>query len=99
MSEQPEALRLADVLEDIFIPVIVDRQQAAAELRRLHEENQKLQQQLGESVWNYGEKVRANQELLEALKTVMGDANHGQNMTWAQRCSQARAAITKGEQA
>ena len=37
MSEQPEALRLADVLEDIFIPVIVDRQQAAAELRRLHQ--------------------------------------------------------------
>ena len=42
MSEQPAALRLADVLEDIFIPVIVDRQQAAAELRRLHEVNQEL---------------------------------------------------------
>lgn len=59
----------------------------------------RLEKQLGEAVWNYGEKVRANQELLEALKTVMGDANHGQNMTWAQRCSQARAAIAKGEQA
>lgn len=42
MTEQAEALRLADVLEDIFIPVIVDRQQAAAELRRLHEENARL---------------------------------------------------------
>lgn len=42
MNTQPEALRLADVLEDIFIPVIVDRQQAAAELRRLHEENARL---------------------------------------------------------
>jgi hypothetical protein len=42
MTEQPTALRLADVMEDIFIPVIVDRQQAAAELRRLHEENTKL---------------------------------------------------------
>ena len=72
MSEKPEALRLADVLEDIFIPVIVDRQQAAAELRRLHEANQKLQQQLGEAVWNYGEKVRVNQELLEALKLALG---------------------------
>lgn len=39
----------------------------------------------------------ANQALLEALKTVMGDANHGQNMTWTQRCSQARAAIAKAE--
>lgn len=42
MTDQPEALRLADVMEDIFIPVIVDRQQAAAELRRLHEENARL---------------------------------------------------------
>jgi len=42
-----------------------------------------------------------NQELLEALKTVMGDVNHGQHMTWEQRCKQARAAINKatGEQA
>ena len=36
-----------------------------------------------------------NQELLEALKTVMGDVNHGQHMTWEQRCKQARAAINK----
>ena len=45
------------------------------ELRRLYKENQKLQQQLGEAVWNYGEKVRANQELVarfEAQQPAQG---------------------------
>lgn len=57
---------------------------AIEELRRLHEENtslnrclfqmqeaaKNLEQQLGEAVWNHGEKVRANQELVEALKAI-----------------------------
>ena len=74
MSEKPTALRLADNLD--YLVEIGDyagtATDAAAELRRLHEENQKLHQQLGEAVWNYGEKVRANQELLEALKLALG---------------------------
>jgi hypothetical protein len=30
----------------------------------------RMERQLGEAVWNYGEKVRANQELLEALAWI-----------------------------
>ena len=69
MSEKPTALRIAEWFEGGYGGC---ESEAAAELRRLHEANQKLQQQLGEAVWNYGEKVRANQELLEALKLALG---------------------------
>ncbi len=41
MSEQPEALRLADELEDCRVPLPLERK-AAAELRRLHAANTKL---------------------------------------------------------
>lgn len=54
MTDQPEALRLADVLEDIFIPVIVDRQQAAAELRRLHALNAELLEALNAMLTHMG---------------------------------------------
>ena len=99
MSEQPAALRLADALETYGpAPWANSAHQAAAELRRLHEENQKLQQQLGEAVWNYGDKVRANQELLEALK--LADALlWGANMNAVVVERKVKAAIAKGEQA
>ena len=41
MSEQPEALRLADWLEDQYDPTH-DQEDAAAELRRLHSVNAEL---------------------------------------------------------
>ena len=93
MSEQPNALRLAKWLDAMPSSGYALPNQAATELRRLHEEvNEqarllgmsaerelallakidRLERQLGESVWNYGEKVRANQELLEALKLALG---------------------------
>ena len=93
MSEQPNALRLAKWLDAMPSSGYALPNQAATELRRLHEEvNEQsrllgmsaerelallakidlLERQLGESVWNYGEKVRANQELLEALKLALG---------------------------
>ena len=34
-------------------------------------------------------------ELLYALRTVMGDADHGQNMTWDERLMIGRKAIDK----
>ena len=43
MSEQPEALRLADALDAYCTPQDV-AEQAAAELRVLHEENQRCKQ-------------------------------------------------------
>lgn len=111
---------------------------AAAELRRLHEENRRLKtvmvaaaeeiaehwdahcdgegygpvnlmrrleegiaSEYGYTAGAFGRMQSLNNELLEALQTVMGDVNHGQHMTWEQRCRQARAAINKatGEQA
>ena len=100
MSEQPETMRLADALETEFTQGRVSNhsgRKAAAELRRLHEANQKLQQQLGEAVWNYGEKVRVNQELLEALKSLVQVTSHLNPCPAT--LEQALAAIAKGEQA
>ena len=108
MNKQPESLRLADLLnaDAYWSPMLGE--QAADELRRLHEVSQKLQQQLGEAVWNYGEKVRANQELLEALKEVTenmihwGDYASGymqEKWDFLGDIAKARAAIAKGEQA
>lgn len=42
---QPEALRLADMLENNY-PLEPEAEEAAAELRRLHEENEHLRQAL-----------------------------------------------------
>jgi len=51
MSEQPEALRLADALESCSLHVGDPEQaQAAAELRRLHEENEMLDKRLEEAI-------------------------------------------------
>jgi hypothetical protein len=42
MSTQPEALRLAECLEEPEFATFVQMKEAAAELRRLHEVNQEL---------------------------------------------------------
>lgn len=51
MSSQPETLRLADALEQIPSLVKLTNEQAAKELRRLHEVNQELINALGEIEW------------------------------------------------
>lgn len=61
--------------------------------------------QQGHEGWEWGRCYTAQEadarllavapELLEALQTVMGDADHGQNMTWDERCKIARSAISK----
>lgn len=103
MNTQPTALRLADALTELDAqfshPGICG--EAAAELRRLHQNEREG--------WRYADELEqerkrlheVNQELLEALQTIMGDGDHGQSMTWTERCQQARAAILKatGEQA
>ena len=120
MTEQPEALRLANWLDAMPSSGYALTNQAAAELRRLHEEVTeqgrllsmsaerelallarigRLEKQLGEAVWNYGEKVRVNQELLETLKSLVQVVAHLDPCPAT--LEQARAAITKatGEQA
>ena len=78
MTEQPEALRLADNLD--YLVEIGDyagtATDAAAELRRLH---------------------KVNQELLEALKSLVQVTSHLDPCPAT--LEQARAAIAKGEQA
>lgn len=131
MNTQPTALRLADHLECNDASQQAQNQ-AAAELRRLHQENEKLRSvmvaaaeeihehwdahcdeegygpanlmhrlergiaaEYGYQAGDFARLASANQELLEALQTVMGDASHGQNMTLPERFAQARAAIAK----
>jgi hypothetical protein len=67
MSTQPEALRLADQLEGEWTQV-VHMMQAAAELRRLHDLNQKLLETLE---WI------AEHNLRRADLTVCGHVAHG----------------------
>ena len=47
---QPEALRLADMLENNY-PLEPEAEEAAAGLRRLHEENEHLRQALLQPEW------------------------------------------------
>lgn len=76
MNTQPTALRLADEMERGQFSTTL--RPAAAELRRLHTFNQQLmdkvaelEDRLGRAAWNCGEKVRANEELLKALREIL----------------------------
>jgi len=64
MSEQPEALRLADALTEKEYP---PRRAAADELRRLHAENEDHIQQLRKEQLEVERLHRVNAQLLEAL--------------------------------
>ena len=95
MSEKPEALRLADLLESDFIrsPTMLN---AAAELRRLHQEHEEDQKVI--AVWR-GRTQRAEAQrdaLLEALKRLMGGTTTMEDAMEAAK--QARAAIAKAEE-
>ncbi len=52
-DKQPEALRLADILEKILRPAGIHKHHAAAELRRLHEVNVELVEALKDIRDNY----------------------------------------------
>jgi hypothetical protein len=83
MSEQPEALRLADALEVWTLGKPTHHREAAAELRRLHAENVLLHER---HHFDNG----FLKELLEALKLALP-----QLIGRAERT--ARAAIAKAE--
>ena len=88
MTDKPEALRLACLLEDIPVgQMLVYRQQAAAELRRLHELNAELLEALKLALSAHGTLLLSDPPQ-EAWKTYNVEAK-------------ARAAIAKatGEQA
>jgi hypothetical protein len=107
-TQQPEALRLADALD---CHDHIGMSKAAAELRRLHEENKLLHERHS---FNNKEFVRlhsVNADLLEALKWMVAndDTNEGDdpverlggqswneyNSYWINGLNKARAAIAK----
>lgn len=97
---QPEALRLADLLEPCCL-TIGDAQQAvaAAELRRLHAELERCKQvcaATSESWRTDAEKWKGQRDaLLEALKTVEW---HGQGSCWVVDADKIAAAIKAAEE-
>ena len=68
-DKQPEALRLAEQLEKYWAGELSGGREmkAAAELRRLHEENESLRG----SIYGLYELERSNAELVEALQRVV----------------------------
>lgn len=81
MSTQPEALRLADALERDIYRVVGEKptQDAAAELRRLHKENERLTGAL--------KKANDQAEHFEREWYLRGDAIHMANT--ATQCAAA----------
>ena len=66
MTDQPEALRLADFLDDQYDPSH-NLEEAAAELRRLHEAHEWQYKMAGDRLRRIEKLETVNQELLEAL--------------------------------
>ena len=98
MSDQPEALRLADMLEKM--PLGECDEQAAAELRRLHEQNQRFYAQHASVVSDYEKAVVAlkaqRDALLEALELLVSYTESCEGLLNASPAGQvlkARAAI------
>jgi len=94
MNKQPEALRLADIFDFYAIPLDID---AAKELRRLHEELKKANEQAEhfERLWYL--RGDLNGELLEALKSLVNSYQRLKPMGYPLSDSekQAQAAIAK----
>ncbi len=67
MNKQSEALRLADILESWKGAVSND---AAAELRRLHEVNAELVEALGEIEWSNNSKWQQDRARTAILKAT-----------------------------
>ena len=91
MNKQPEALRLADVLEHFYMNIgKFDSYGAAAELRRLHEANQVMLEALKEM-------LAAERMSIRPPTTVMQAEERLARIRSA--AAKAEAAIAKGEQA
>lgn len=90
MSKQPEALRLADILQH-KIPSIECLEVAAAELRRLHFELEAMTQCAKNHDASRTKYLLLNQELLKALKDPRSRYGYGNED------ADYRAAIAKAE--
>lgn len=99
MTKQPEALRLAEILDT---DPHAHHEEASAELRRLHTENARLFNAIEDSLKNYARVLRerhefheVNQELLAALKEIVDQHGKFEHCMWAAHI--ARKAIAKAE--
>jgi len=100
---QPEALRLADELDGFH--TAPHHKLAATELRRLHAENERLQQinqshEMKLSVRGYELQIddlkAVNKKLLEALQAILNDGLHCDVVPHLHQ--KARAAIAKAKE-
>jgi hypothetical protein len=93
MTQQPEALRLADKIAGYRSP---DCGEAAAELRRLHEENEMFRVMHQ----SHADKLKAvgaiNAQLLELMREI-GNANAAQVAPVYSELARAAIAAAKGE--
>lgn len=101
MTTQPEALRLAEIFESDFDPdwmLEFGYDEAAAELRRLHEAHDWQYRMAGERLRRI-EKLEAQHDaLLEALKCLLSGVFDGPDESDAAYIvDKARAAIAKAE--
>ena len=93
-DQQPEALRLAGILGDHYF--YSDTNEAAAELRRLYEENVQITAKLGHATRRALAHKECADELLEALKKLMREWDTPSEYLEAAR--NARSAIAKAEE-
>ena len=73
MSEQPEALRLADAID---YPDVLLGNEAAAELRRLHEVNAELLEACKQAEWH---SLDLPKKVIEQLQAAIAKATGEQN--------------------
>lgn len=103
MSNQPEALRLADQLKDRF-GATVPTSQAAAELRRQHEEIERLRRSLSAKLSDHINgtpcaEIRHHEEV-EALRAELAALRHeNHNLNWALGSDGYERMYTEEEQA
>jgi uncharacterized protein (UPF0335 family) len=104
-DKQPEALRLADVLLET-VPKINDWNEAAAELRRLHERETELAARLGETIPALEEAAaeldrlhELNVELVEALNNIIEEPKNtmSDNKALREIVRIVKAALAKAE--
>ena len=96
MTQQPEALRLADAILTNKWPQVSPIWEASQELRRLHEVNAELLEALKWYVEN--DETSEGDEPLEAgLRITKGETWNSINAYWIEGLNKARAAINKAE--
>ena len=107
MTTQPEALRLAAALtraveqeapdDDTIVVARWFVEDAAAELRRLHEAHEWQYTMAGQRLRRIEKLEASNQELLEALRDLMADNSDLSMTQHLALYRKARAAINKAE--